>query len=97
MTPDRAHAYGRVVKTVDELGPSKLLPAERDRIRTAADLLLFAGDLTRDHEARDALLDADALCRHLVDSGRWESTAADQLVDLLFAWAPRPEAASLAA
>jgi hypothetical protein len=86
-----------VVKTVDELGPSKLLPAERDRIRTAADLLLFARDLKREPEARDALLDAGALCRHLVDSGRWESTTADQLADHLFACAPWPEPASLAA
>jgi hypothetical protein len=86
-----------VVKTVDELGPSKLLPAERDRIRTAADLLLFARDLNRDRDARDALLDADALCRHLVDSGRWESTTADRLADHLFACAPWPEPASLAA
>jgi hypothetical protein len=97
VTPDRARAYGRVVKTVDELGPSKLLPAERDRIRTAADLLLFARDLNRDLEARDALLDAGALCRHLVDSGRWQSTTADQLADHLFACAPWPEPASLAA
>ena len=56
MTPDRARAYGRVVKTVSELGTSKLLPAERDRIRTAADLLVFAHDLERDVEARDAPL-----------------------------------------
>ena len=97
MTPDRARAYGRVVKTVSELGPTKLLPAERDRIRTAADLLVFAHDLERDLEARDALLDADALCRHLVDSGRWESAMADQLADHLFACAPWPEPASLAA
>jgi hypothetical protein len=97
MTPDRARAYGRVVKIIDELGPSKLLPAERDLIRTTADLLVFARDLTRDAEARDALLDTDALCRHLVDSGRWESTTADHLADHLFACAPWPEPASLAA
>ena len=58
MTPDRARAYGRVIKTVDELGPSKLLPAERDRIRTTADMLLFSRGLDHDLEARDALLDA---------------------------------------
>jgi hypothetical protein len=97
MTPDRARAYGQVVKTVDELGPSKLLPAERDQIRTAADLLLFARDLNGDREAREALLDADALCRHLVDSGRWGSSTADRLADHLFACAPWPEPASLAA
>jgi hypothetical protein len=96
MTQNRARAYGQVVKIVDELGPSKLLPAERDRIRTAADLLLFARDMS-DLEAREAVLDADAFCRHLVDSGRWESSTADRLAHHLVACAPWPEPASLAA
>ena len=42
MTNERTQAYGRVVKTLDELGPSKLLPAEQARIREAADCLFFA-------------------------------------------------------
>jgi hypothetical protein len=97
MTPDRARAYGRVVRTVEELGQSKLLPRERDQIRAAADLLLFADDLSTDHHARAALLDADGLCRHLTDSGRWEEATADRLADNLFACAPWPEPAELAA
>jgi hypothetical protein len=97
MTPDRAQAYGRVVRTVGEIGPSKLLPVERDRIRAAADLLLFARNVSGDDEARDALLDVDDLCRHLADSGRWEPTTADRLAHDLFACAPWPEPAELAA
>ena len=45
MTNERTQAYGRVVQTLDELGPTKLLPAEQARIRDAADNLIFAGDL----------------------------------------------------
>ena len=97
MTPDRAQAYGRVLRTVGEVGPSKLLPVERDRIRAAADLLLFARDLSADEEARDALLDVDGLCRHLTDSGRWQPMTADRLAHDLFACAPWPEPAELAA
>jgi hypothetical protein len=97
MTRDRAQAYGRVVRTIGEIGPSKLLPLERDRIRTAADLLLFARDLSADDEARDALFDVDGLCRHLADSGRWEPATADRLADDLFACAPWAEPAELAA
>jgi hypothetical protein len=46
MTPnaDRAQAYGRVVKTLDDLGPTKLLADEQETIRSAADALLFEED-----------------------------------------------------
>ena len=44
MTSDRTQAYGRVVKTLEDLGPSKLQPAEQDRIREAADALIFAAE-----------------------------------------------------
>ena len=52
MTNERTQAYGRVVQTLDELGPTKLLPAEQARIRDAADTLIFAADL--DEAARRA-------------------------------------------
>ena len=47
MTSERTQAYGRVVKTLEDLGPAKLQPAEQDRIREAADNLIFAADLER--------------------------------------------------
>jgi hypothetical protein len=81
MTSDRTQAYGRVVKMLEDIGPAKLLPAEQERIREAADTLIFA---TGVDDARTALDDVDALVDHLVSSGRWTPERAEQLaVDLL--------------
>jgi hypothetical protein len=81
MTSDRTQAYGRVVKTLEDLGPAKLQPVEQDRIREAADSLIFAADLD---EVRTTLEDIDALVEHLVATGRWSSERAEQLgADLL--------------
>ena len=81
MTSERTQAYGRVVNTLEDLGPAKLLPGEQQLIREAADTLIFAADLD---EARPALADIDALAEHLVASGRWAAERADRLVaDLL--------------
>jgi hypothetical protein len=85
MTSDRTQAYGRVVKTLEDLGPSKLLPAEQERVREAADNLIFAAGLA---DARDTLADVEALAEHLVASGRWSSERAEQLVDDLLACGP---------
>jgi hypothetical protein len=54
MTSERTQAYGRVIRTLEDLGPAKLLPAEQDRIRDAADNLIFAADID---DARDTLAD----------------------------------------
>jgi hypothetical protein len=81
MTPERARAYQRVVQTLRDLGTSKLLQSEQERIREAADHLLFTDDLDMDHTASAALLDVECLCRHLVDSGRWEYGRAMRLAD----------------
>ena len=85
MTNERTQAYGRVVQTLAELGPTKLLPAEQARIRDAADNLIFAADLD---EARDALLDMSALAEHLLKSGRWLEERIDRLVSDLLACGP---------
>jgi hypothetical protein len=85
MTSERTQAYGRVVKTVEDVGPAKLLPAEQDRIREAADTLIFAAE---PDEARRALDDVEALAEHLVGSGRWSAERAQQLVDDLIACGP---------
>ena len=76
MNAERTQAYGRVIKTLDDLGPAKLQPAELMRIRDAADTLIFAAGLD------------DALAEHLVSSGRWTSERADQLVSDLLACGP---------
>jgi hypothetical protein len=85
MTNDRTQAYGRVVQTLSELGPTKLLPAEQARIRDAADSLIFATDLD---EARDALRDIGELAEHLLASGRWLEQRVDLLVANLLACGP---------
>ncbi len=81
MSPERSHAYRRVVNTLNELGPSKLLAEEQDLIRYAADNLVFCSDLGEDKEAREALDDAERLCRALVENGRWEQVTAKRLAN----------------
>jgi hypothetical protein len=85
MNTERTQAYGRVVKTLEDIGPTKLQPAEQARIRDAADTLIFASGLA---EARAALEDIDALAEHLVASDRWSDERARQLVDDLLACGP---------
>jgi hypothetical protein len=85
MNTDRTQAYGRVVKTLEDLGPTKLQPAELDRVREAADTLIFASGV---EETREAMADVDALVEHLVASDRWSEERARQLVDDLLACGP---------
>ena len=85
MNTERTQAYGRVVKTLEDLGPTKLQPAEQERIRDAADTMIFAAGL---EETRAALEDVDALAEHLVASDRWSEERARQLVDDVLACGP---------
>ena len=85
MNNERTQAYGRVVKTLDELGPTKLQPAELDRVREAADTLIFASGI---EETRAAMADVEFLIEHLVASDRWSEERARQLVDDLLACGP---------
>ena len=85
MTSERTLAYGAVVKTLDDLGPAKLQPTEQDRIREAADTLIFAAE---PEDARAALEEIEELAEHLVASGRWTSERALQLLDDLVACGP---------
>jgi hypothetical protein len=81
MTSERARAYTRVMRTLDELGPAKLHIEEQDQIREAADTLIFSADTLEDAAALEALTEIDYLCRGLVASGRWELGAATRLAD----------------
>lgn len=85
MTSDRTQAYGRVVKTLEDLGPAKLQAHEQELIREAADTLVFA---VGPDEADAALRDIDALADHLVASGRWTAERTQQLVHDLLACGP---------
>ena len=90
MSPERSKAYRRVMQTLDDMGPSKLLEPEQQRIRHAADNLIFSTDLVGDADALDALEDVEALCRILVASGRWEQATASRLADDIFQCGPDP-------
>ncbi len=97
MSPERTNAYRRVLQTLNELGPSKLQSGEQDRIRDAADSLIFCESLVADESARDALADTRILFEVLVDSGRWEQVTADRLADDIRSCGPVPELERLAA
>ena len=90
MSPERSEAYRRVMQTLDDMGPSKLLESEPQRIRYAADSLIFSTDLAGDADAIEALEDVEALCRILVASGRWERAAAARLGEDVFECGPDP-------
>ena len=85
MTSERTQAYGRVVRLLDDLGPTKLHDSEQERIRDAADTLIFAATL---EESRATLADVDELCEHLVATGRWSEARAVELAQDLLACGP---------
>ena len=87
MTSERAQAYGRIVATIEDLGATKLQPVEVERIRAAADTLLFSEDLDAPG-ARDALADAEALAHALVEADRWTEERAHRLFEDLAATGP---------
>jgi hypothetical protein len=92
MSPERVHAYRRVVQILSELGPSKLLAEEQERIRHAADNLFFACDLAEDRAASESVQDIERLCDALVLSGRWEQITAKRLSDSVIQCGPAPAA-----
>ncbi|HZB77815.1 MAG TPA: hypothetical protein VE526_16415 [Solirubrobacteraceae bacterium] len=85
MTSDRTQAYGRVVRTLEDVGPAKLHNAEQQRIRDAADTLIFAATY---EEARETLGEVEALAEQLVESGRWTEDRATELAHDVMACGP---------
>lgn len=79
-TNERSEAYGRVVRTLRDLGPSKLLPVEQDLVRESADTLLFCADPGADENAGEAVTAIETVAAHLVDTGRWTEESASRLV-----------------
>lgn len=80
MNSDRAHAYGRLMRTIREDGPVALEPSESALVREAADALLFCENLAADDEARNGLTRVGDLAGDLVGSGRWGPERAEQLL-----------------
>jgi hypothetical protein len=85
MTSERTQAYGRVLRTLEDVGPTKLHDSEQERIRDAADTLIFAASL---EEAGTALADVRALAEHLVASGRWSEERSAELAQDILACGP---------
>jgi hypothetical protein len=79
MTSERTQSYSRVVRTIDEIGPTKLLAGEQQRIRDAADTLVFCVGIDADERA--AIADVEALVNHLIESGRWTAERGFELRD----------------
>jgi hypothetical protein len=97
MNAERTQAYRRVIQTLNQLSPSKLWDAEQERIRAAADSLIFSDGLLDDLAAREALDDIERLCRALVESGRWQQITASRLAGDVFECGPGHPAALKAA
>ena len=76
MNSERSQAYGRVMKTLADLGPAKLHGDEQDVIRDAADTLLFSEDET----AEQALTRVEELMSAMVESDRILQDTAEQLL-----------------
>ena len=85
MTSERTQAYGRVLRTLQDVGPTKLHESEQERIRQAADTLIFAATLD---EAGDAIADVESLAEHLVATKRWTGERAAELAQDLFDCGP---------
>ena len=85
MTSERTQAYGRVIRTLEDVGPTKLHESEQERVRNAADTLIFASTL---EEAREVLEDIDTLAEHLVATGRWTEERASELAEDILACGP---------
>ena len=83
MTTVRSSAYRRVVKTLRDVGPAKLWPAEQECIREAADTLLFCSDLD-DPDGRRALTAVAVLTDDLIDVAL-DAASCQQLVDDIWA------------
>jgi hypothetical protein len=79
MTSERTQSYSRVVRTIDELGPTKLLAGEQQRVRDAADTLVLCAGI--EEAERAAIADVESLVGHLVGSGRWTAERASELRD----------------
>jgi hypothetical protein len=70
MTSERAQAYGRLMKTLESLGGSKLHADEVQTVRDAADALFFSEDLDGDPTAQQALSAFHELTDHLLETAR---------------------------
>jgi hypothetical protein len=88
VTSRRAEAYGRVVRILSGPDGEELRPEELQRIRQAADSLIFCEDVELDPDAREAADEIADLAVELVESGRWDEDTAEALVSDVLACGP---------
>jgi len=79
VNASRAQAYGRVVKTLEDLSESKLHAEELQTVRDAADALFFCEDLNADPAAEHALAGLYELMDRLVESERVQAETTERL------------------
>lgn len=87
MTSERSNAYGRVMRTLSEVGPAKLHSAEAAIVREAADTLLFTA-APQDPAAIEAITLVERLMGDLTESERWTAESAQRLADDVAACGP---------
>src|SRR5437899_12612484 len=80
MTSNRSDAYGRVMRTLDDLGASKFHDHEQAVIREAADTMFFCERLETDDAALDAMAAVRNLTGALVAGDRLVPETAERLV-----------------
>ena len=79
VNSERAAAYGRVMKTIQDLGDGKLQAREQEVVREAADAMVFSRDSTDEEQAHEALREVYALVDRLVEAERMEPEVAGRL------------------
>ena len=80
MNATRAEAYGRVVKTLEDLSDSKLHEDELQIVRDAADALFFCEDMNADPSAEQSLAKHYELMDRLVESERVQTETTEKLI-----------------
>jgi hypothetical protein len=80
MTSNRSDAYGRVVRTLDDLSASKFHDDEQRILREAADTMFFCERLENDDAALDAMAAVYELADWLIAADRVTPTTAARLV-----------------
>jgi len=94
VTGERAQAYGKAMKALDDLSASKLHPHEQDVVREAADALFFCDDLEGDPAAEQALAEFYELVDTLMESERLLPETAGRLTAAIEACGPVTAAAA---
>jgi DNA mismatch repair ATPase MutL len=90
MTSNRSEAYGRVMRTLDTIGASKLHAHEQALIRDTADALFFCERLETDEAALDAMAAVRDLGEAMLAGDRLMPETLERLVADVEGCGPEP-------